>query len=282
MNIFSVVILNSTNYYRRPLNNHPNGSTVQIQVLQRYSWRRGVYFCNDATIAAHGLLPSGLGLRCYTGSCVTAKWPILTTSVVCTDYSMHGDLSSGERYDTVTLPLNISISVGFVSHAWLQNLAVGGQGYWYVINRISTIVRSDGYLNTSPIVTTLPVIYIGASIQHVHVVQMSDSDGGDILRCRWSSGSSSSNINLYNECGSVCSGVPGAILIGNNCTIIFTLHHVSQYYAVALQIEDYYSSSSTTPMSSVPVQFLFYSYTIPSGCSTPPAIIGNRPNRGES
>ncbi len=88
---------------------------------------------------------------------------------------------------------------------------------------------------------------------------------------------------FYNECGGVCSSVPGAILIGDNCKIVFILHHVSKYYAVALQIEDYYSSSSSrTPMSSVPVQFLFYSYAKPSGCSTPPAIIGNRPNRGES
>ncbi|CAF1517940.1 unnamed protein product, partial [Adineta ricciae] len=45
------------------------------------------------------------------------------------------------------------------------------------------------------------------------------------------------------------------------------------------QIEDYYSASSTTPMSSVPLQFLFYGYPTPSGCSIPPTIIGNRPNR---
>ncbi|CAF1080336.1 unnamed protein product [Rotaria sordida] len=32
-------------------------------------------------------------------------------------------------------------------------------------------------------------------------------------------------------------------------------------------------------MSSVPLQFLFYGYAVPSGCSTPPSIIGNRPNR---
>jgi len=120
----------------------------------------------------------------------------LITSVFCTDYSILGDLSSGERYDTMTLPLNISISVGFVSHAWLENLAVGRKSYWYVINRITTIVRLDGYLNTSPVATTLPVIYIGAFTQTVHVVQMSDGDGGDILKCRWSSKSSALNVSF--------------------------------------------------------------------------------------
>ncbi|CAF2030316.1 unnamed protein product [Rotaria magnacalcarata] len=43
--------------------------------------------------------------------------------------------------------------------------------------------------------------------------------------------------------------------------------------AVALQIENFYTSVSPTPMSSVPIQFLFYGYTAPSGCSTPPSII---------
>ncbi|CAF4454368.1 unnamed protein product, partial [Adineta steineri] len=38
--------------------------------------------------------------------------------------------------------------------------------------------------------------------------------------------------------------------------------------------------SYTTPMISVPIQFLFYGYAAPAGtCTTPPAIIGNRPNR---
>ncbi|CAF1461490.1 unnamed protein product [Adineta ricciae] len=36
---------------------------------------------------------------------------------------------------------------------------------------------------------------------------------------------------------------------------------------------------ATIPMSSVPLQFLFYGYPAPTGCSTPSQIIGNRPNR---
>ena len=55
----------------------------------------------------------------------------------------------------------------------------------------------------------------------------------------------------------------------------------ARYAAVALQIEDYYDTVATTPMSSVSVQFLFYGYTAPSVCSTPPTIIGVRPNRGD-
>ena len=48
----------------------------------------------------------------------------------------------------------------------------------------------------------------------------------------------------------------------------FLLLPSTTYYAVALQIEDYYDSTSTTPMSSVPIQFLFFGRSAPSGCST--------------
>ena len=97
---------------------------------------------------------------------------------------------------------------------------------------------------------------------------MSDFDGTDILQCRWFVGETST-INQYNECAGVCNGVPGANLIGANCTIAFTLTNPSTY-AAAL--------SANKPMTSVPFQFLFYGYPTPTGCSTPPAIIGSRPN----
>lgn len=126
---------------------------------------------------------------------------------------------------------------------------------------------------------------------------MADADGGDVLKCRWAvggptsgtpatSGTVTSNpVQHIDECGStgVCqTAIPGATLYGSNCTMVFTLasSQVGQYYAVALQIEDFYDSTSTTPMSSVPIQFLFYAVSAPSSCSVRPTIIGVRPNRG--
>ena len=149
-----------------------------------------------------------------------------------------------------------------------------------VITRINTVIRPDGLINSSPFVTTLPVICIAIGTTHVHVVQMADFDGTDILRCRWSVGNGS-NFNSYDECGGVCNGVPGAILFPDNCTLEFQLTTVNLYAVVALQIEDYYNTTATTLMSSIGLQFLFYGYSAPRGCSAEPVIIGNRPNRGE-
>ena len=43
------------------------------------------------------------------------------------------------------------------------------------------------------------------------------------------------------------------------------------WYAVALQVEDFATTSSTTPMSSVPIQFLVNVFTSSASC-------GNKPN----
>lgn len=113
---------------------------------------------------------------------------------------------------------------------------------------------------------------------------MSDNDGTDILRCRWANANSGTNFNRRDECEDACMGLNGiSTLYPDNCTIVFTLPttRVNWYYVIALQIEDYYDASSTTPMSSVPIQFLLYAYSPSGSCTTRPEIIGDRPNRGK-
>ena len=232
--------------------------------------------CTDATILAQGLIGDNDWTRCWSGTCM---WTNANTRTACTDYSINLDVSSGEIADLRTINLAMSFSVGFVSGNWFGTLVVGPNSAWNVITRINTAVRPDGYINSSPVATTLPIIYKAVGVAHVHVVQMSDFDGTDTLRCRWSI-NTTANFNSYNECGGVCSGVPGAMLFQNNCTLRFSLVTATWYAAVALQIEDYYNAAATTPMSSVGLQFLFYGYNAPGGCSAQPVIIGDRPNRG--
>ena len=231
-------------------------------------------------IAAKGLIGSGTGtLDCFSTSTCGLS-PLATADVSCTDYSASAmDYSSGERYDTLTLSLGTTYVIGFYNGNWLA-LAIKGGGYWLETNKIDLTVRLDGILNTSPITSTLPVIYRTINVQHVHVVQMFDANSGDTLRCRWATNNIPMNSNNCDECASVCAPtLPSYTLFPNNCTLVFTITTLD-YYAVALQIEDFYTPSSVTPMSSVPIQFLFYGVSTPTGCSANPVIIGNRPNLG--
>ncbi|CAF5073557.1 unnamed protein product, partial [Rotaria sp. Silwood1] len=75
------------------------------------------------------------------------------------------------------------------------------------------------------------------------------------------------------ECGGIC--YPGSVPNGttmSNCTITFTGHKAGVWYAVAIQVEDFIDGTSTTPLSSVPVQFLIYVQAQPA-CSKEPVII---------
>lgn len=260
----------------------PTGSTVSILLHQRFAWRRNFWttMCDDTMIAAQGYIATGTGhVMCYTGgSC--GSFTTISADVRCTDFSVSMNFALGELYTTFTLPLSSTFIVGFNSSAWLV-LAIKGNGVWQTTNKIQLSVRPDGNINTSPVTSTLPVITRVINVQHVHVVQMADADSTDTLRCRWSTSSSTGNTNNnWDECGSVCAPtLPSFTLFPDNCTLVFTIN-ITNYYAVALQIEDFYTSTSPTPMSSVPIQFLFYGITAPGGCSTAPVITGVRPNLG--
>ncbi|CAF0820431.1 unnamed protein product [Adineta ricciae] len=259
----------------RPVSKTPLGNMVTIQIRQRWSWRLSAVACNQAIIAQQYPIGDPSVLYCTSGNCNFWRVPV-TTQTYCIDFNTGIDVSYGEKYDRVSLPVGVQFSIAFSSCCWFASLVAGANSPWSVVTRISTIRRPDGYINSSPSAAVMPIVYKEVGVKHVYVVQMTDNDGSDVLKCRWAS--RRNNMNSYDECGGVCFGVPGAILIEDNCTIIFTLTKIRIYVAVALQIEDYYDKTSMTPMSSTPVQFLFYSYQPSSVCTTPPKVYSGRSN----
>ncbi|CAF0833692.1 unnamed protein product [Adineta steineri] len=271
----------------RPLNNTVTGSTAQIQIHQRYFWNRewssfSLPYCTEANVAAGTPIPVSSYMTCLA-NCSSSTYSQLLTVMTTTDCDSNPIIESwaGERYDVETLPLTTSITIGFQSNAWFASLYIGANDPWSIVNRLNLAPRPDSYINSSPVTTTLPVVFYPRNVRITHIVQMADNDATDYLVCRWSNSASTTNYNRVDECSGVCSGLPpGTILTGTNCTLSFTLPTANLYYGCALQIEDYYTASSPNPMSSVPVQFLFYCYTASAGaCATAPSIIGVRPNR---
>ena len=254
---------------------------MQILIHQKYVWKRSIFLpvCSNSIISTPGLISTGIGvLQCYTGgSC--GSFTNLPADVYCTDFNITSDYSIGERYDPITLPLNTKYVIGFTSSIWLS-LAINGNGSFQVTSQINLVIRPDGVINTSPVARTVPIIYRTINVPQVYVIPVTDTDKTDIVRCRWATNNSAANANNYDECSSICSPIlPSFTLYSDNCTLVFTLT-TPNYYAVALQIEDFYNSTTTFPMSSVPIQFLFHGIIAPTGCSIPPKIIGNRPNSG--
>ena len=67
----------------------------------------------------------------------------------------------------------------------------------------------------------------------------------------------------------------------DNCRLTYNATGSTGFYAVAIQVEDFISSSSTIPMSSVPVQFLVevQNITIPPNV-TASTFVGTTPADG--
>ena len=69
-----------------------------------------------------------------------------------------------------------------------------------------------------------------------------------------------------------------------NCSLVYNgLGEIDDFYAVALQVEDFSSESSTMPMSSVPVQFLVEVVNVPTPPAgvIPPTFVGSTPSNGD-
>uniref|UniRef100_K1PJG4 Deleted in malignant brain tumors 1 protein n=1 Tax=Magallana gigas TaxID=29159 RepID=K1PJG4_MAGGI len=67
----------------------------------------------------------------------------------------------------------------------------------------------------------------------------------------------------------------------STCTLNYSAStSTSGYYAIAIQIEDFASSSSSTPLSSIPLQFLVEIFDSNSGCASAPTFISPTPPNG--
>ncbi|CAF4262225.1 unnamed protein product [Rotaria socialis] len=106
-------------------------------------------------------------------------------------------------------------------------------------------VRRPGndMFNNAPVAAVMFPINIQQNHKTLITVSVSDPDG-DIIRCRWAN-----SLNGVDECSSIA----------------------ASGYAIALMVEDFINSSSTTPLSSAPVQFIVKIITPPS-CSILPEV----------
>lgn len=175
-------IIHFYRFFRRPLNNKPNGTTVDIQIHQRYFWDRlwtGFSIdCTEADVVSKTLIPVSGNVYCYA-NCSSSIFPAtgagLSTVMTTTDCNPNPLIRSwaGERYNIYTLPLTTSITIGFYGNLWfVTNLYQASGQSWTLASRINLAVRPDGFINSSPVTNTLPVLFKPVGQQLVHVIQV--------------------------------------------------------------------------------------------------------------
>ena len=254
-----------------PLDPLDTGSPVKIVITQTYLWTYPIASCSSSTIANSGSVSISSSyngvtnkLNCVLNCATATGYNAPYILPYCTDVSTVQATSIGQRSDIVSVVRNADFTVAFSDTAW-RALQTNSAATWSLASRIKLTPRSDtGYYNNAPVATVMSPINIRRNIATVIDIPIADADN-DPMRCRWASGST--------ECEDVCppGSLPSSTIIYPNCTIIITGTILNAWYAVTVQVEDFMTSSSTTPLSSVPVQFLVYVVQPPS-CTILPYV----------
>ncbi|CAF1268736.1 unnamed protein product, partial [Didymodactylos carnosus] len=183
----------------------------------------------------------------------------------CTDFSVYLQTTIGQRSDIVNLESTDHFTVAFQSSAYYAlSLYSAPVLSWSIACTINVLLRPDGTINTSPTANIVSYINIPLNIFYTFQIPVADEDDDDV-RCRFSTSTGG-----VDECGHVCypAALPTGTVLYPNCTLVIKGKNLYDYYAVAIQVEDYLDSTSTTAFSSVPVQFLVYVIQEPS-CPSP-------------
>ncbi|CAF3964644.1 unnamed protein product [Didymodactylos carnosus] len=248
-----------------------NGSSITIRITQTYMYRFAAISCTNADIASQtqvnlaGRSDFGAMLNCLLNCTTSGGYVPIPMTGYYTDCSASLGLTVGQRSDLVTLSANAYFTVVFNSSSWrtLALFSNNGGNAWSITCLIDLRLRPDGLINTPPVATMVSPIFIPVNTTYYIAIPTIDADN-DYVKCRFASGT---------ECADVCppASLPAGTTILPNCTLIITGTHAGDYFVAALQAEDFLDTTSTTPFSSVPIQFLIYIYSPPT-CPIPPLL----------
>ena len=232
-----------------------------MEMFFQISWRRDSFgadgFCTSTTVANGNLIGVG-SLTCQYGCSGTVS----SLAYKCTDFSISDNWSFGENRVFYNFTSEQVLTIGYSSCCWINPF---GSRSWNISTTFSTLPRTDiGLINSTPRAITSPVIRVQEGCNHTITIPVTDPDN-DIVKCRWAESS---------ECADFCdgTGIPGAVLDSDTCTIRYQASDGTGYKAIALMIEDF-TACSQSPLSSVALQFIIYVFTSSQLCSASPVFI---------
>ncbi|CAF4031093.1 unnamed protein product [Rotaria sordida] len=255
-----------------PVDPYTNSSSVVITIIQSYSWVLSKVDCKtDVPISTSSRSTENRNLTCLA-NCLNqgnySDYPIdILTDCVSSSSSMN--VMTSQRSKNVTLDTGAYFSIAYQFANW-RSLDNSISGSWSIVCGIDLRRRPDGIFNTPPVSNVASPQYVIVNRTTQIKIPVSDVNREDDVRCRWSQNPGSHSVD---ECAGVCYSnlMPSGTNL-SNCVLTFTATTANTWYAVALQIEDFLNTTSTTAMSSVPVQFLINVLPLPS-CSALPVIL---------
>ena len=219
-------------------------ASVQVNITMRFFWNLYssvvgfVNVCNTpALITSGNLFGDTTNLKSLNGP----YWS-MDSRGNCYAYDTVNGWQAHRRSQTQSIITSSQVNAMWSNGDWITGVNnINSTTKWYMVVMIDLSQRADtGKINTSPVTSMVPYVIIAANCTNNRsiTIPVYDADG-DVVRCRCN----------YDICLSI------AYMDKSNC-ILYINPTATGYYAVELQIEDFASSSSTKPLSSVPLVFL--------------------------
>ena len=232
-----------------------NSTQEIITIHWRLIWNNGrvptseyLYTCYSGSPCPSG--PSSIILSPGSSNC---NAQVITTVDGSATYNAWTGVISSLYYPIISLPPSGTIiSITFADADWgllpSSTMAYGGQ------LSVLTARRSDNYLfNNTPRTAIAAILTIWPGCNGISFsIPVVDPDG-DPVQCRWS--------NSIDECSDCCyASYPGSLpfTLANDCTVTYTGGAVSSnsYYAICIQMEDFYPTNQNVRISSASLQFI--------------------------
>ncbi|CAF1453010.1 unnamed protein product [Adineta steineri] len=208
-------------------------------------------------------------LQCYKHFNQSSWSQSIISESQCIDYSISFDMTVIQSSTVIDVQNASYCVVIYASGQWrslsLPN-GIGISGGWSLLCSIDLELRSNNKYNTPPVAIMISPRFIPVGISQTIIVPTMDADN-DQVRCRFASTTA--------ECASVCppNSLPIGTIMFSNCTLLITGSNVADWYAVAIEIEDFIDSTASLPLSTIPVQFLI-NVQQKSSCPYRPLLTG--------
>jgi hypothetical protein len=173
-----------------PVDPYDNSSTVEITIMQSYSWTYSRVVCTtDVPITTPSYSSQNTNLICISDCSTDGNYSANPVNILtdCVSVSIPMNMMSSQRSVNTTLGAGAHFYVSYMGSAWraLDDPAVSGL-QWSITCLIDLRMRPDGFINTPPVASVVSPQYAIVNRTTQIQIPVSDVNTGDDVRCRWS------------------------------------------------------------------------------------------------
>lgn len=172
-----------------PVNPNDNSSIITINIIQTYFWTYPLIKCDiNVPISTPGRSGQSKNLTCVVDCSTDGGYSTKPISILtdCMSSAFAPNTMLTERTASISLTAGAHFYLAYVGSAWTSLGSPAQSGLeWSIVTMINLRRRADGQINTPPVAIVVSPQYVIVNRTTQIRIQVSDSNAGDEVRCRW-------------------------------------------------------------------------------------------------